>query len=195
METKRLGLIVNPLAGIGGRVGLKGSDGPEIQQQALKLGAVPQAGKRSQQCLQVLGEMLSEFEILAPPGEMGEDAASEAGFAPHVVGEITAGGTTPEDTVLAARVMMESQVDVILFAGGDGTARDIHRAVGNDVPVIGIPAGVKIHSAVFATHPHAAGELAAVYLKDRSAVLREAEVVDVDEEAYREGIIATRLYG
>ena len=194
-EIKRLGFIVNPLAGIGGRVGLKGSDGPEIQQQALKLGAVPQAGKRSQQCLQVLGEMLNDLEIITPPGEMGEDAARGAGYAPHLVGEIPPGGTTPEDTVLAARVMMESQVDVILFAGGDGTARDIHRAVGNQVPVIGIPAGVKIHSAVFATHPHAAGELAAAFFNARSAVLREAEVVDTDEEAYREGIVSTRLYG
>jgi predicted polyphosphate/ATP-dependent NAD kinase len=194
-EIKRLGLIVNPLAGIGGRVGLKGSDGYEIQQQALELGAVPQAGKRSQQCLQVLGEMLSELEILSPPCEMGEDAARGAGYAPHVVGEISPGGTTPKDTVLAAQVMMESQVDVLLFAGGDGTARDIYRAVGNQLPVIGIPAGVKIHSAVFATHPHAAGELTARFLQNRTMKVQEAEVVDVDEEAYRDGIITTRLYG
>jgi len=194
-ETKRLGLIVNPLAGIGGRVGLKGSDGPEIQQQALELGAVPRAGKRTQQAIQVITETLSGLEIITPPGEMGEDVVRGAGYAPQVVGEIIRGVTTPEDTVLAAQVMLESQVDVLLFAGGDGTARDIYRAIGSQLPVIGIPAGVKIHSAVFATHPHAAGDLTARFLQNRTMKVQEAEVIDVDEEAYREGIITTRLYG
>ena len=187
-ETKRLGLIVNPLSGIGGRVGLKGSDGPEIQQQALELGAVPRAGKRTQQAIQVITETLSGLEIITPPGEMGEDAARGAGYAPHVVGEISPGRTTPKDTVLAAQVMLESQVDVLLFAGGDGTARDIYRAIGSQLPVIGIPAGVKIHSAVFATHPHAAGDLTARFLQNRTMKVQEAEVVDVDEEAYREAL-------
>jgi predicted polyphosphate/ATP-dependent NAD kinase len=194
-EVKRLGLIVNPIAGIGGRVGLKGSDGVDIQKRALELGAVPRAGDRAAQVLRVLGQKIKDLEILTPPGEMGADVARNAGFKPQVMGSITRGETTPEDTILAATAMCDSQVDLLVFSGGDGTARDIFRGIGDQIPALGIPAGVKIQSAVFATHPRAAGYLAAIYLSNRSPNLREAEVVDLDEEAYRQGIIATRLYG
>ncbi len=192
---KRLGLIVNPIAGIGGRVGLKGSDGVEIQRQALQLGAEPQAGKRTELALQALRGEFEQLEILSPPGEMGASILRELGFEPHILGEITPGFTTAEDTLLAAKIMLASQVDLLIFAGGDGTACDIYLGIGDQLPVIGIPAGVKIHSAVFATHPRSAGELAAAFLKNQAPILRDSEVVDLDEQAYREGIISTRLYG
>jgi predicted polyphosphate/ATP-dependent NAD kinase len=191
---KRLGLIVNPIAGIGGRVGLKGSDGTEIQRQALELGAEPQSGRRTGLALQVLRSEFSEVEIISPPGEMGESIVRIMDFESLILGEIIPGATTPEDTRMAAKAMLASQVDLLLFAGGDGTARDIYRGIGDQLPVVGIPAGVKIHSAVFATHPHSAGELAAAFLKNQSMKLHEAEVVDLDEEAFRKGIITTRLY-
>ena len=192
---KKIGLIVNPLAGIGGRVGLKGSDGTDIQRRALELGAEPRSGARALQTLRVLAEKVNELEILTPPGEMGADAAHEAGLVPTVVGESIPGATTAEDTVAAARAMADMQIDLLIFAGGDGTARDIYQAVADRVPVLGIPAGVKIHSGVFATHPRAAGDLCIEYLNNQSINLKEAEVIDLDEGAYRQGMIITRLYG
>lgn len=196
----KLGLIVNPLAGIGGRVGLKGSDGADIQQKALALGAVPQALDRARQALERL-KPLPDLQIITYPGEMGEDAARDLGLQPIVIGAITPGQTTAQDTIYAARDMQRLGVDLLLFAGGDGTARDIHTALertasnDNHLPVLGIPAGVKIHSAVYATNPTAAGELAALYLQGRVTGLREAEVMDIDEEAFRQGAVSARLYG
>jgi predicted polyphosphate/ATP-dependent NAD kinase len=189
-----LGLIVNPIAGIGGRVGLKGSDGPEVQKRALELGAVPQSLNRAIQALERI-KPTDDLEIITYPGEMGEDAARACGFEPTVIGSITSGETTPEDTRSAAREMRRLNVDLLLFAGGDGTARDIYNAVGDGIPALGIPAGVKIHSAVFATNPINAGDLAMLVLQGRMSSLREAEVMDVDEEAFRQGVVSARLYG
>lgn len=192
---KRLGLIVNPLAGIGGRVGLKGSDGAEIQKWAIELGAVPEAEKRTAMAVKALQPWQQDWEIITCPGEMGESVLRQNGILPLVIGEISPGTTTQEDTRLAAQAMLGSQVDVLLFAGGDGTARDVFIAIGDQLAVIGIPAGVKIHSGVFATHPYAAGELAMEYLQSRVGRLHEAEVVDLDEQAYRAGSVSTRLFG
>ncbi len=192
---RRLGLIVNPVAGLGGRVGLKGSDGVEVQQQALALGAEPQAQQRAAQALAVLLAMRDDLELLTPPGEMGELIARQSGFSPQVLGALPPGPTSAADTLRFAQEMVASPVDLLLFAGGDGTARDIYNAVGNSIPVLGIPAGVKIHSAVFATHSPLAGALAAVFLQGKNPRLREAEVIDLDEPAYRLGTVATRLYG
>ena len=191
---KRLGLIVNPIAGIGGRVGLKGSDGVEIQKKALELGAVPQSQNRAIQALERI-EAVDGLEVITYPGEMGEDAARACGFQPTVIGSITPGETTPGDTRNAARAMLRLNVNLLLFAGGDGTTRDIYNAIGDGLPVLGIPAGVKIHSAVFATNPRSTGDLAALYLRERVSSLREAEVMDVDEEAVRQGIVSAKLYG
>ena len=194
MTQTRLGLIINPVAGIGGRVGLKGSDGAEIQKRALALGAVPQAPSRAVEALERL-KAVEGLQIVTYPGEMGEDAARACSFEPEVIGAITPGQTTAEDTRDAASEMQRRGVDLLLFAGGDGTARDIFRAVGTDLPVLGIPAGVKIHSAVYATHPRSAGQLAALYLQGKVAGLREVEVMDIDEEAFRQNTLSARLYG
>jgi predicted polyphosphate/ATP-dependent NAD kinase len=191
-DEKRMGLIVNPVAGIGGRVGLKGSDGTEIQKKALALGAVPQSLNRA---IQALERLKPVDEIITYPGEMGEEAARACGFEPTVIGSIRPGNTTPEDTMNAAREMLRLHVDLLLFAGGDGTARDIYNAIGEKLPALGIPAGVKIHSAVFGANPISAGDLAASYLRGKVSNLREAEVMDIDEEAFRQGIVSARLYG
>lgn len=195
---KKLGLIVNPIAGIGGRVGLKGSDSPEIQQKALELGAEPQAQNRAQQALERLKARLDpevDLQTLTYPGEMGEQAARATGLEPTVIGAIEPGATTAQDTREAAQEMLEREVDLLLFAGGDGTARDVYSAVGDRLPVLGIPAGVKIHSAAFATSPRSAGDLAASFLQGDTTELREAEVLDLDEEAVREGVVSAELYG
>ncbi|GAB4538825.1 MAG: ATP-NAD kinase family protein [Anaerolineae bacterium] len=193
-ELKRLGLIVNPVAGLGGRVGLKGSDGAEIQQQARALGALPRAQDRAVQALEKI-RGIDGLEIITYPDEMGGDAARACGFEPALIGSIKPGQTTPEDTRQAATDMLRLGVDLLLFAGGDGTARDICQAVDRHLPVLGIPAGVKMYSAVYATNPASAGELAALYLRGRVNRLREAEVMDIDEEAVRQGLVSARLYG
>ena len=192
---KRLGLIVNPVAGMGGRVGLKGSDGEAIIKRAVELGAVKLSPGRAVEALRRIARIRELVEVITYPGEMGEDEAREAGFQPMVIGSIAHGSTTREDTVEAARTMAEMEVDLIMFAGGDGTARDLVEAVDGDVPVLGIPAGVKIHSGVFAINPADAGELAALYLEGGPVKLRELEVMDIDEEAFRDDRLSARLHG
>jgi predicted polyphosphate/ATP-dependent NAD kinase len=86
-------------------------------------------------------------------------------------------------------------VDLLVYVGGDGTARDVCHAVGEDVLVLGIPAGTKMHSAVYATTPRAATQLIASFVRGELVHCRLAEVMDVDEEAYRQGVLSARLYG
>lgn len=190
---KRIGLIVNPIAGMGGRVGLKGTDG--LVAEARRRGAAPLAGQKAGEGLQQLRGLREQVELLVPAGEMGETIAKRAGFVPRVVSVMKGPNTSGEDTRNSARVMAKEGAALILFAGGDGTARDIYQAVGEAVPVIGIPAGVKIHSPVFAQTPARAGELAFYYLMGRLHLFHLAEVLDIDERAYRDGQVKTQLYG
>jgi predicted polyphosphate/ATP-dependent NAD kinase len=193
---KMLGFIVNPVAGLGGRVGLKGSDGLAVQQQARELGAVPEAPDRAAEAVKMLKKSAGDLErIVTYPTEMGENVAVHCGFSPIIIGDICHGKTTAADTQRAAQEMLALGVDLIMFAGGDGTARNVCEAVGDTVPAIGIPAGVKIHSAVFGVNPASTGRLAALFLRDEIHTLRNAEVMDIDEEAYRQGIVSPRLFG
>ena len=165
---------------------------------------MPEALNRA---VQALGRIkpVDDLQIITYPGEMGEDAARASGFVPTVIGSIEPGKTSAQDTRNAARDMQRLEVDLVLFAGGDGTARDIAdeyiRADVRTPLVLGIPAGVKIHSAVFATNPRSAGDLAMLALQGRARMstsvvgVREAEVMDIDEQAFRQGIVAARLYG
>ncbi len=189
----KLGLIINPLAGVGGSVALKGSDGEETARQALALGAEPKAGMRTAQALEVLQGL--EFELVTFPAEMGETTARELGFNPRVIGEIKSGNTTAADTLNAARMMVAAGVDLILFAGGDGTARNICEAISNEVPVLGVPAGVKIHSGVYAVTPKAAGEVLAMLIKGELVTLGDQEVRDIDEDAFRDGRVRAKYFG
>ncbi len=192
---KTLGLIVNPVAGMGGKVGLKGSDGPEVLRMARERGATPEAPQRVSRALRAVAKTTESLQWITCPHEMGEDVCRAAGLAPKVLGSIRTGETTHEDTERAAEQLLEKQVDLLLFAGGDGTARDICRVVGSQLICLGIPAGVKIHSAVYAVTPRDAGEVAKMFLDGRLRSLREAEVMDIDEEAYRQGVVSARLYG
>ncbi|MEU9021459.1 NAD(+)/NADH kinase [Actinomadura sp. NPDC048394] len=196
----RFGLVVNPVAGIGGRAGLKGSDGADVQARARALGAVPRAGERAALALAELRSRLgTAAEVLTAAGPMGADAVRAAGLAPAVVYE-PGDPTTAADT-RAAAAALAPRVDLLLFAGGDGTARDVLDAIGDGsgggggaVPVLGVPTGVKMHSAVFAVHPRAAGEVAALFAAG-AAGTRPAEVMDLDEDAVRDGRVSARLYG
>ena len=197
-DRHRVGLIVNPLAGIGGRVGLKGSDGTAIVERALALGAVPAAGARAAETLSHLRDLASVIDLGTYPAEMGAEIARETGFEPAVLGSLdgtgSGGRTTGEDTRRAALDLREWGAELIVFAGGDGTARDLTTSVAATVPVIGIPAGVKIHSGVFAVSPRHAADVIGDFLAGR-ARLEEREVLDIDEDLFRAGIVAPRLYG
>lgn len=192
---KKLGLIVNPIAGMGGRVGLKGTDGPEILKKALLLGAEPVSQSRTIEALKPITPIKEAITLITCPHEMGEEAAVYSGFQPDIIDGISSSSTDARDTMKAAKAMLDRGVAMLLFAGGDGTARDIYKAIGRSLVVLGIPTGVKIQSAVFGRNPLAAGELCALYLQDKAKKVHEAEVMDINEEDFREGILSARLYG
>jgi predicted polyphosphate/ATP-dependent NAD kinase len=126
---------------------------------------------------------------------MGGIVSKKCGFQPKIIGSITKGETTAADTKRAAKDLLDLKIDLLLFAGGDGTARDIYNAIGDKLVVLGIPTGVKIHSAVFARSPAHAGELALSMLQNRTERVREVEVMDIDEDSFRKGIVDAKLYG
>ena len=191
----KFGLIVNPIAGLGGRVGLKGTDGPEVAERALSLGARPESPQRAVRALEQLKLMVADCLVLTYSNEMGESEARRCGFEVEVIGRPAGEKSSAEDTVSAARSARDRGASLLLFAGGDGTARDIYRAVGTSIPVVGVPAGVKMHSGVFARTPESAGELTGRFLLGGIRRLVEMEVMDIDEDAFRRGIVRARLYG
>ena len=176
-------------------MGLKGSDGPTVLTKAMELGATLTSPGRSIEALQRIISLRASFELITYPAEMGEDEAKGAGFIPRVIGSITKGKTSSEDTKNAAREMLALSADLILFAGGDGTARDLCDVIGLRLPVIGIPAGVKIHSSVFGVNPRSAGDLTANFLQGEPMQLRAMEVMDIDETAFMDGRVSSKLYG
>ncbi|PSP92761.1 N-acetylglucosamine-1-phosphate uridyltransferase [Halobacteriales archaeon QS_4_62_28] len=189
---RRIGVVVNPIAGMGGRVGLKGTDGKV--EAARERGAAPRAPGRAVAALSALAEYGDEIELLTWGEPMGAGVAREAGFEPVVLGgPATAAltGTTSEDTREATRAFVEAGVDLILFVGGDGTAVDVAETLDTldeDTPILGVPAGVKIYSSVFGVSPRAAGQIAATVTDTE-----QAEVNDIDEDDYREGEVVTEL--
>ncbi|MCW4044613.1 MAG: ATP-NAD kinase family protein [Candidatus Bathyarchaeota archaeon] len=190
---KNLGFIVNPVAGMGGAVGLKGTDGKTVLDRAVELGAKPIAPARAEAFLSALYPAKNSVHLFTGSGSMGEDEANNCGFACIAVGKRKK-ETFAEDTQEAAKKMVEHGVDLLVFCGGDGTARDIMKAIGSSVPVLGVPTGVKMHSALFAISPQAAAKVAAGFLWS-GLPLKEAEVMDVDEQAFREGHVSAALYG
>lgn len=192
----RLGLIVNPIAGMGGKVALKGTDGTEALRLAVERGAVPVAAARTDRALARLSGT-GPLQVLAAPGTMGADLANSRAFETEAVAVACEQPTTARDTRAAATEMLRRGIDLLLFAGGDGTARDIHDAVGTGMTVLGIPTGVKMHSGVFAESPEAAGDIAAAFLRrpPGDSRVRNAEVADIDESAVRDDRVSTCLYG
>ena len=193
LPTKTIGFIVNPIAGMGGAVGLKGTDGKTILNKAISLGAKPIASQRAETFLSELYPAKQSLKLIVGAGCMGENQAKKCGFTCQVIGERKK-ETTSEDTQNIAKEVVKAGVDLLVFCGGDGTTRDILKAVGMKVPVLGVPTGVKMHSAIFAVSPQAAARVAISYLWG-GLPLREAEVMDVDEQAFREGRLSAELYG
>ena len=195
-----LGFIINPFAGIGGKVGLKGSDGEAIRTEAFARGATPQAIERARIALEAILDYKDKLNILTASGDMGENLLKDMGFSYQVVHQ-SQEPSVFQDTIDAAQIMAglndnsDHSIDVLLFAGGDGTARNIYEAVDGAVPVLGIPAGVKIHSGVYAVTPHAAGLVIEKMISQELVSLLETSVMDIDEEAFRQGIVKAKQYG
>ncbi|MDN7011833.1 ATP-NAD kinase [Methanoculleus sp. FWC-SCC3] len=183
-----VGFLVNPIAGMGGAVALAGTDGQSAE--ALRRGAVPRAADRAVQALSALPGQDVEWCTCAAP--MGEDVLAAAGIDHYTVLYRPAVPTGAADTKAACRAFLAAGVDLVVFCGGDRTARDVFDAVGREVPILGIPAGVKMYSAVFAVNPAAAADL---IHRAGEVPCRDSEVMDVDEEAYRSGRLTARLYG
>ncbi|GAB6856202.1 ATP-NAD kinase family protein [Microbacterium xylanilyticum] len=203
-----IGLVVNPVAGVGGPAGLAGSDGADVQARAVEHGSVPRAGVRAAQALAVLARSRPGTRILTAGGAMGATAVAEAGLDPVVVHAPGQFETTPDDTAAAVAAVVAAGSSLVLVAGGDGTLRDAVRGLASaaggvavdgvlaGVPaVLGIPAGVKMYSPVFAVSPVAAGALAADWLGPDPVPTAEREVLDVDEAALRRARVEPVLYG
>lgn len=190
-----LGLIINPLAGIGGAVGLKGSDGESVVAEALARGAKGRAPDRCKRALDAIAALSHSVKIFTAAGEMGGDLAQSMGFDVELITSNTPELTSAQDTIETAKLLCQKGVDLILFVGGDGTARNLYSAVGLDQAVLGVPSGVKMHSGVYAVTPEAAGEVLQLLVRGEAVPLREQEVRDIDEQAFREGRVRAKYYG
>ena len=188
----RIGLIINPIAGMGGRVGLKGTDGEETLKEAIRRGASPRAQDRASQALGALKN--ADVQWVTWGGPMGEDVLRKLGFTPQVLGSPSSEKTGKQDTLRAAEAMLGLKPDLIVFTGGDGTAVDVMSVVSDQVPILGIPSGVKMYSGVFGTTPRATGELLRRFIAGEASVA-EREVMDIDEVAYRKGYLSAELKG
>lgn len=196
----KLGLIVNPLAGLGGPLGMKGSDG-------LDLSEVPNSdlGRSTARALRCLARIASsqsgQLTVYGFAGEMSAQAASgdesdRVGLTFVSVGNAAdQNKTTPADTQGAALALLNHGVDLLLFVGGDGTARDIYSAVGTQVPCLGVPAGVKMHSGVYAVSPESAADIVLALMAGGLVELSEQEVRDIDEDAFRAGSVRSKYFG
>lgn len=191
----RIGLVINPFAGIGGAVGLKGSDGRETRELALAKGAEPRAQARTASALTVLDDYQDQIQWVTAAGAMGEATLLELGVTPQVVYQIEGEQSESGDTQAAVQALLDHGIDLLVFAGGDGTARDVYSVIGDRLPVVGIPAGVKIHSGVYAISPRAAGKVLQLLVSGQLTTVRDADVMDIDEQAFRQGTVRARRYG
>ena len=191
----RIGFVVNPIAGMGGRVGLKGTDG--VLKEAIKRGAKPVAPIKT-------GEMLEEYisnysnkdkiQWYTCSGGMGGDLLKKAGINNFEIVYNSSDETFADDTRKACVKFCEINVDLIVFCGGDGTARDVFVAVDKKVPILGVPSGVKMHSGVFGVNTSAVAKMLHEFVNKRLTI-GDVEILDLDEDLYRKGEWNIRLFG
>jgi len=195
----RLGLLVNPDAGLGGRLGLKGSDGQA--ELARSMGAEDRSGPRMKAMLEHFSSIhragFEDISWVTSEGRMGTEWLPEAEIGSISIVHTSSGSTSAEDTQDAVNALLESEIDLLVYAGGDGTTRDVVAALdsakSSETPVIGVPTGVKMHSGCFAASPKAAAEALSSWLIG-DLLLASTEVLDLDEELYRQGKWVVRLY-
>ena len=196
----RLGLLVNPDAGLGGRLGLKGSDGQA--ELARSKGAEDRSGPRMRLMLEYFSKLrrsgFEGIEWVSSEGRMGTDWFPQGATIGSVrTTHSSSGSTSADDTATPVGALLEEGIDLLVYAGGDGTTRDIVAALDSagspGTPVIGVPTGVKMHSGCFAASPKAAAEVLSAWL-DGDLLLASTEVLDLDEERYRQGEWVVQLY-
>jgi predicted polyphosphate/ATP-dependent NAD kinase len=190
MMKKKIGLLVNPVAGMGGSVGLKGTDGM-MYLKALQLGAQPMTPVKTKEFLSNIKDK-DCIDFYVAPGKMGEDYVKDLDITYTVIGT-TAKETSAQDTKNIASEMLTDGVELLVFVGGDGTARDVCDAIGLNIPVVAVPAGVKVFSAVFTFSTRAAAKMVDIFIS--GAELTDEEVLDINEDAFREGRLDSQLYG
>tara|TARA_R110000744_G_scaffold32936_3_gene76814 strand:+ start:120 stop:1253 length:1134 start_codon:yes stop_codon:yes gene_type:complete len=195
MKQFKLGLVINPIAGIGGSVALKGSDGVGIAEQAIALGATAKSNARALLALEILLPYKENIVIYTAAGDMGEYTAKALGFNTEVVHQPVNEITTALDTEQTVMTLINLDIDLLLFAGGDGTARNVCHIVEDKFPVLGIPAGCKIHSGVYAITPKAAGRVVELMITNQLVSLTDADVMDIDENLFRQGIVKAKRFG
>jgi predicted polyphosphate/ATP-dependent NAD kinase len=199
---KKIGFLINPIAGMGGKVGLKGTDGDEILQEAINRGATPVAIHKARSFfVELQGYSIWEkAEFFLPQGAMGTNifdngAIKSELFTIHILEDLEIPlETTEKDTKHVVKAFKDLNVDLILFVGGDGTAQDVVSVIGDQYPLLGIPSGVKIHSGVFAQTPEKCAEIILQFLQNNIEFV-ETEIIDLDENAFRQGMLNTKLYG
>lgn len=191
---KTIGLIVNPLAGLGGKSAHKGSDAAHIRDLYRKKGNIDLIHRIRAALLECKDILDMGVHFLTAPEDMGEDILQSLSIPHTVIGQIQTGHTTGQDTEHIASLMAKQGVDCLVFAGGDGTARNMYNALGTTLPVLGLPSGVKMHSPVFTINARAAGTMIRNIITG-PMMTGEREVLDIDEEAYRKGQVHTSLYG
>jgi predicted polyphosphate/ATP-dependent NAD kinase len=191
-----IGFIVNPIAGMGGKVGLKGTD--DVVSEAVHRGATPTAPQKALEMLKKFNTLVhqkNQVTWYTCSGDMGENILKKSGIPSFsVVFTSKEKKTSAADTKNACKKFIEKKVDLILFCGGDGTARDIFQELGTTIPLLGIPAGVKMHSGVFGVNTRAVAKMLIEFI-NHTLTIGEADILDLDETLYRNGEWNVRLYG
>jgi predicted polyphosphate/ATP-dependent NAD kinase len=192
----RLGFVVNPLAGVGGPAANKGSDDSRIQAMA-RAGDLPLSAPRRARTfiehLQIPPDC--RFTLVTVAGLMGAEIVAGMPWDVELVDYTPAEQTTAQDTQGAVQALVAAQVDLLVFVGGDGTARDVCAVIPPRQPALGVPAGVKMHSGVYAINPQMAAELVSLLLRGELVNLAMREVRDIDEDAFRRGVVKSRHFG
>ena len=191
----KIGLVMNPIAGIGGPAALKGSDGPDTVLKARQAGSESKVLERTRLVLQELNDLQDRLEFIVYPGVMGQVAFNDSSLPFRVVGQGLVDETAADDTRRAVELLQDECVDILVFAGGDGTARDVCDVINPGQVVLGIPCGVKMHSGVFANSPISAGKIIRDITLGKLTTVTDAEVRDIDELAFRHGLVRAKYYG
>lgn len=191
---KKIGLLVNPIAGMGGRVGLKGTDGKDVLEKAILLGAAPEAQEKAYRALKKVVNLKDKFKILTASSSMGEDVCKKLGLCYEVIYK-NLDTTSALDSKEILKIFLKNEVDLIFFVGGDGTARDVYSVIQDKIAVIGVPAGVKIHSPVYGNTPEQSGNLLFEFINGEDLPVIEKDVIDIDEQAFRDDKVEVSLFG